>query len=113
MEFEEHRIQRDFVNSFTRLDNFELANEVKIITASQNQLEDIQSIEDANYFDSMTQGQMEAIELRRDFPDSSLKELTEEYNKRYSKKITKSGLKHRFKRLEEIADKIREGNINT
>lgn len=113
MEFEEHRIQRDFVNSFTRLDNFELANEVKVIEASQRQLEDIQTIEDANYFDSMTDAQMEAIELRRDFPDSSLKELSEEYDKRYSKKISKSGLKHRFKRIEEIAENIREGNFNT
>lgn len=110
MEFEEHRIQRDFVNSFTRLDNFELANEVKVIKAGQKQLEDIQVIETANYFDSLNDGQMEAVELRRDFPDYSLKELSEEYNLRYSKKITKSGLKHRFKRLEEIADKIREGN---
>lgn len=113
MEFEEHRIQRDFVNSFTRLDNFELANEVKILNASQRQLEDIQTIEDATQFDSMTEAQMEAIELRRDFPDHSLQELSDEYNKRYSKKITKSGLKHRYKRLEEIADNIREGSFNT
>ena len=97
----------------TRLDNFELAKEVKILNASQRQLEDIQTIEDANQFDSMTEAQMEAIELRRDFPDHSLQELSDEYNKRYSKKITKSGLKHRYKRLEEIADNIREGNYHT
>ena len=113
MEFEEHRIQRDFVNSFTRLDNFELANEVKVIQASEKQLEDIQTIEDANYFDSLTDGQLEAVELRRDFPDSSLKELSEQYNLKFSKKISKSGLKHRYKKLEEIANKIREGNFNT
>ena len=112
MEFEEHRIQRDFVNSFTRLDNFELANEVKIIRASQNQLDDFQVIEDALQLDSLTDGQLEVIELRRDFPDYSLKELSEEYDKRYSKQISKSGLKHRFKRLEEIADEIRDNKNN-
>ena len=89
MEFEEHRIQRDFANSFTRLDNCELANEVKVIKAGQKQLEEIQIIEDANFLESMTKNHMEVIELRRDFPDYSLNELVEQYVKRFGKKITK------------------------
>lgn len=106
MEFEEHRINRDFVNSLTRLNNFELANEVKIVKASQKLLDDINLIEASNQMDSLTEAQLEAVELRRDFPDSSLQELVGEYESRYGKKISKSGLRHRFKRLEEIADKI-------
>lgn len=107
MEFEEHRIQRDFANSFTRLDNCELANEVKVIKAGQKQLEEIQVIEDANFLESMSDNHMEVIELRRDFPDYSLNELVVEYVKRYGKKITKSGLNHRFKRISEIANKFK------
>ena len=107
MEFEEHRIQRDFANSFTRLDNCELANEVKVIKAGQKQLEDIQIIEDANHLDAMSEIHMEVIELRRDFEDYSLNELVVEYKKRYGKNITKSGLNHRFKRISEIADKFK------
>lgn len=106
MEFEEHRIQRDFANSFTRLDNCELANEVKVIKAGQKQLKEIQIIEDANFLESMSDIHMEVIELRRDFPDYSLNELVEQYVKRYGKKITKSGLNHRFKRISEIANKF-------
>ena len=39
--FEDSRIQRDFMNSLTRLDNCELANEMKTISAGKKQLEDI------------------------------------------------------------------------
>lgn len=113
MEFEDHRIQRDFANSFTRLDNCELANEVKVIKAGQKQLEDIDIIEDANYLESMTDAHLEVIELRRDFPDYSLNELSEEYTIRFGKSISKSGLNHRFKRVTEIADKIKDGAFNT
>ena len=40
-EFEDSRIQRDFLNSLTRLDNCELANEMKSLSAARRQLEDI------------------------------------------------------------------------
>ena len=43
--FEDSRIQRDFMNSLTRLDNCELANEMKSISAGKRQLEDIEWIE--------------------------------------------------------------------
>lgn len=106
MEFEEHRIQRDFANSFTRLDNCELANEVKILKAGQKQLKEIQMLEEANFLESMSDKHLEVIELRRDFPEHSLNELVEEYIKRYGKKITKSGINHRFKKISEIANKF-------
>lgn len=104
MEFEEVRIERDFVNSFTRLDNCELANEVKILTAAQKQLDNIARLEKRNLLSSLSENHMEVIKLRKDFPESSLNELVEEYERRYHKKISKSGLNHRFKRIEQLAN---------
>lgn len=102
MQFEQTRIERDFVNSFTRLDNCELANEVKVMTAARKQLETIDKLEERKLLSSLNESQLEVVQLRRLFPDSSLVELSEEYSKMYHKSITKSGLSHRFRRLEEI-----------
>lgn len=104
MEFEETRIQRDFVNNFVRLDNCELANEVKILTAAQKQLESIEIIEKRDLLNKLSENHLEVIQLRKDFPESSLNELVSEYQIRYNKKISKSGLNHRFKKIEEIAN---------
>lgn len=106
MEFEQTRIERDFVNNFTRLDNCELANEVKVLTAAKKQLEIIKVIEERNLKSSLSESHLEVIELRKLFPESSLNELVDEYYELYNKKITKSGLNHRFKRIEEIVMKI-------
>lgn len=106
MEFEQTRIERDFVNNFTRLDNCELANEVKVLTAAKKQLEIIKVIEERNLRSSLSESHLEVIELRKLFPESSLNELVDEYYELYNKKITKSGLNHRFKRIEEIVMKI-------
>lgn len=105
MEFEETRIQRDFVNNFVRLDNCELANEVKILTAAKKQLDVIEILEKRNLIKTLSDKHLEVIELRLKYPDHSLNELTELYEEMYNKKITKSGLNHRFKRIEEIANK--------
>lgn len=44
-EFEDSRIQRDFYNQITRLDNCEVANEMKAMKAAKKQLEYIEIIE--------------------------------------------------------------------
>lgn len=105
MEFEQTRIERDFVNNFVRLDNCELANEVKVITAAKKQLELIELLEEKKLMNSLSEKHLEVIALRKKYPDHSLNELTEMYEEMFNKTITKSGLNHRFKRLEEIANK--------
>ena len=104
MNFENSRISRDFKNSLTRLDNCELANEVKVITAARKQLELIEEVERRNLHHQLKASHIEVIELRKQFPESSLLELTDEYYKLYGKTITKSGLNHRFNRIGEIVN---------
>ncbi len=103
MEFEQTRIERDFVNNFVRLDNCELANEVKVLTAAKKQLEIIEILEAKKLMNSLSDKHLEVINLRKKFPDHSLNELVDEFEREYHSTITKSGLNHRFKRLEELA----------
>lgn len=101
--FEDSRIQRDFMNSLTRLDNCELANEMKTISAGKKQLEDIQWIETYRSLDTLPEKLIQAATLRKQFPEASLNELCEAFHERYGETISKSGMKHRLAKLKEIA----------
>lgn len=105
--FEDSRIQRDFMNSLTRLDNCELANEMKSISAGKKQVEDILWIENFRGLDSLPKKLQEAANLRKEYPEASLNELCEQYHEVYGETISKSGMKHRLAKIKEIANQYR------
>ncbi|MEA5018073.1 MAG: DNA-binding protein WhiA [Erysipelotrichaceae bacterium] len=106
MAFEDLRIQRDFRNSLTRLDNCELANEVRSLEAGQKQLDDIKILEKNQKVQYLDHRLQEVISLRKDMPEASLNELCEEYAKRTHNMISKSGMKHRLAKISELARKL-------
>lgn len=106
MEFEDVRIQRDFRNSLTRLTNMELANDLKIAQAGNKHIEAIYKLIEHNRFQHIEERLIQVAELRMDFPESSLNELTYEYYNKYGEKISRSGLQHRFNKIIEMADKL-------
>ena len=108
MEFEEERITRDFNNSIIRLANVDLANEVKIAEAAKKQLQDIEYLENSGNLQKLDPKLQEAAALRKRFPQWSLKELADEYPKRTGSVVSKSGMKHRFDRIHEAAEKARK-----
>ena len=108
MSFEDIRITRDFRNSMTRLDNCELANEVKSVAAANRQVADIELIKKSMFFDSLDDKIKEIAYLRLDYPEASLNELTVEYERISGVEISKSGMKHRLKKLSDIANSIKE-----
>ncbi len=105
--FEDSRIQRDFMNSLTRLDNCELANEMKTISAGKKQLEDIAWIEAYRGLDALPIRLQQTALLRRDYPEASLNELCDAYYEIYNETISKSGMKHRLAKLKELANQYR------
>ena len=105
--FEDSRIQRDFMNSLTRLDNCELANEMKSISAGKKQLEDIEWIETYQGMQMLPKKLQMVANLRKRFPEASLNELCESYSQAYQEKISKSGMKHRLHKIHEIANQYR------
>jgi len=105
--FEDSRIQRDFMNSLTRLDNCELANEMKTISAGKRQLEDIEWIETYRGLDTLPEKLVQAAMLRKQYPEASLNELCDAYHETYGESISKSGMKHRLAKLKELAEQYR------
>ena len=105
--FEDSRIQRDFMNSLTRLDNCEVANEMRSLKAGAKQLEAIAWIENFQSLESLPEKIKEVALLRKAYPESSLNELCELYHEAYQATITKSGMKHRLSKIREIANQYR------
>lgn len=107
--FEDERIKRDFYNSITRVMNIELANQNKTIMAADKQLKNIAILENIGEIDDLSSGLLEAIELRKKYPELSLLELSLKAETDLNKRITKSGLNHRFRQIEALAHAAMEG----
>lgn len=106
MHFEDIRIVRDMRNSVNRLVNCETANLNKTIGASIRQVENIRFIEKTAGLHILPEKLREIAELRVQFQDVTLKELGDMVS---GGAISKSGINHRLRKIDEIADKLRIG----
>jgi len=111
LNFEDERIQRDFVNSITRVMNMEIANQNKTLGAANKQLRSISVLENMLDMNKLSKSMKEAIELRKENPEASLQELSEISGEMFNKIISKSALNHRFRNINDLADQIME-NLN-
>lgn len=107
--FEDERIKRDFVNSITRVMNMELANQNKTLEAADKQLKNIAILENLVDMAKLSKGVHEAIMLRKKYPEASLLELSDYSRKHFNKQISKSGLNHRFRQIDALAQEALEG----
>lgn len=103
--FEDVRIVKDMRNSVNRLHNCEIANINKTVNAATRQMENIQLIEHEMGLENLPKRLREVAELRLTHPDINLKELGEMLP---SGVVSKSGINHRLRKINEIADKLRE-----
>ncbi|WP_379970447.1 DNA-binding protein WhiA [Ectobacillus sp. sgz5001026] len=106
LRFEDIRILRDMRNSVNRLVNCETANLNKTIGAALRQIENIKYIERVAGLDSLPDKLREIAELRIAYQDVTLKELGEMMS---GGNISKSGINHRLRKIDEIAEKLRAG----
>lgn len=113
MYYEDIRIYRDHKNMTNRLNNCEQANVDRTIQTAKNQIDDIELIIDNMGLDMLNEKEKMVAEYRMKYKDVSLLELSEIISLESQKPITKSGLYHRFKKISEIADKIRENKKNS
>ncbi len=98
--FEDSRIYRDFVNTANRLANCDVANARKSAESCERQLAMIQLIRDYGYFDKMPLRLQIIAKMREEYPDSSLEELSEFSDKMFGKTLSKSGISHCMRDLE-------------
>ena len=107
MYYEDIRIYRDHKNMTNRLNNCEQANVDKIIETANKQVKDIEIINKVG-LDLLDEKEQVVALYRLKYKDVSLLELSEIISMETGKKITKSGLYHRFKKISELADKLKE-----
>ncbi|MGI6668943.1 MAG: DNA-binding protein WhiA [Acetivibrionales bacterium] len=104
MRLENVRILKDMRNSVNRIVNCETANLGKTVNASLRHVENIRYIADNIGFDKLSPGLREIAELRLAYTDASLAEL----GQMLSPPLGKSGVNHRLRKLDMIAEKHRK-----
>jgi len=104
MELENIRILKDMRNNINRIVNCETANLEKTVNASLRQVENIRYIEKNIGFNKLPPGLREIAELRLKYSDASLAEL----GQLISPALGKSGVNHRLRKLDQIAEKHRK-----
>ena len=108
LKFEDVRIVRDMRNSVNRLVNCETANLNKTVGAAMRQVENIQLIDEEIGIGELPERLQEIARLRIEHQDVSLKELGEMLS---TGAISKSGVNHRLRKLDTIAEKIKNGEV--
>lgn len=108
--FEDIRIYHDKKNRTNRLNNCEQANIDKVVNAAIVQLKNIKKLEDNLALELLDDKTKEALYYRKKYPEASLKELSEIISVETGNKITKSGLNHRFRKINELANKLKNKN---
>lgn len=108
MKFEDVRIIRDMRNSVNRIVNCETANLNKTIGAALRQVDNIRFIENTVGLEQLPEKLREIARLRVEYQDVTLKELGEMVSTGI---VSKSGVNHRLRKIDEIAESLRRGEI--
>lgn len=101
--FEDVRIMRDMRNSVNRIVNCETANLNKTIGAAVRQIDNIKLLQKEIGLENLPDKLREVAEVRLAHPDINLKEVGE----MLKGSVSKSGVNHRLRKIDEMAEKIR------
>jgi len=103
--FEDVRIMRDMRNSVNRIVNCETANLNKTIGAAIRQIDNIKLLQKEVGLENLPERLREVAEIRLKHPDLNLKEVGD----MLKGQVSKSGVNHRLRKIDEWAEKIRNG----
>ena len=105
IEYEQARALKDYRNYRNRKDNCETANWDKTAKAASMQQKDILDIKEAKMFEKLPLKLRQVANLRMKYPMADLVEI----GNMLEPKLSKAGVSHRFKKINEIAEEIRKG----
>lgn len=101
-EFEAMKILRETRNDINRANNAETANIARTVTASMKTINNIVKIMETSGLESLPIDLQEVAHLRVNHPDYSIQQLADSL----SKPLTKSGVNHRLRKINKIADDL-------
>ena len=110
MYYEEIRVYREKINMTNRLNNCEQANVEKMVATSNKLIKDINYIKEKDMFNLLDDKIKESAEYRIRYPETSLLELSKIITLETNSNVSKSCLNHRFRKIKEFAEKIRNQN---
>ncbi len=100
--YEETTMIKDLKNKTIREMNWEVANETKTLNTGNNQIKMIKHIEKEMGLNSLSPVLEEIAHVRLNNPESTLQEIAEMVG------ISKSGVRNRFRRIEEIYNNLKK-----
>lgn len=103
LKLQDIRILKDMRNNVNRIVNCETANLDKTVSASMRQVENIKYIDEVKGIDELPPKLREVAYLRLDNRNATLKEIGEMLDP----PVSKSGVNHRFRKIEKIAKEIK------
>jgi len=103
LRFEDVRIMKDMRNSVNRIVNCETANLNKTIGAAVRQIDNIRLLQKEVGLENLPEKLREVAEMRLKHPDINLKEVGD----LLKGGVSKSGVNHRLRKIDELAEKIR------
>lgn len=101
-EFENIKLLREARNDLNRTTNAEAANIAKTVNASMKTINNIIKIMDSIGLDQLSGDLQEVAQLRIQHPDYSIQQLADSL----TTPITKSGVNHRLRKINKIADEL-------
>lgn len=102
IEFENVKLLRETRNDLNRAINAETANIARTVTASMKTINNIAKIIDTIGLDQLPLDLQEVAQLRIQHPDYSIQRLADTL----TNPITKSGVNHRLRKINKIADEL-------
>lgn len=102
-EYEEKRIYRDYSNQMHRLNNLDISNLKKTITASQEQIKWIQKVLDNKFLSNQLSNKEKIFcNLRLENPEASLNDIANIFLEKYNIEITRTGLNHYVRKIKKL-----------
>ncbi len=105
MDYENVRVMKGMRNKINRLVNCETANLQKTVIASLRHIENIKTIDEQLGLIKLPQSLQDIAVARVKYPEANMKELGEFLEP----PVSKSGVNHRLRKIENIANKLRKG----
>lgn len=101
--YEQVKVEKEYRNNINRKINFEIANLDKTAVAASEQLKDIMLLKSTKNFEKLSKSLKQIANLRIKYPEASLDKI----GSMLEPALTRSGVSHRFKKIKELANEVR------